>query len=302
MPSDSHILKSAESGLRLFERDRTAGFAVLKRLVADWPHDGAVNLHYAEACEILGQRATAHHHFRVAAEKCYRDPWKARAVHRAARTGPEDSTGAAVISDATPAARYIPTPIDLARARAVFIEQEPRAVVYDACALLLTQALRSESKLSTALPVAALLQSWNFAYYEHSGPRLDSGHVREIETVLNRLRRDLDHFRSRSIDTLTDADRPRVAAVFGGLEGVVKRVGAAKALHLWAPDFFPIWDNPIAQAYGFDFEVGGPRADDYWSFMTLVREQVKTMAPLQDRSRLKALDEYNYCRYSKRWI
>lgn len=302
MPSHSDILKSAEDGSRLFARDQAAGFAVLKRLLANWPTDGAVNLHYAQACETMGERASAHRHFRVAAERCHSDPWRTRAVQGAARTAPDNLTVGSATSGLAPAARYVPTPIDLARARAVFIEREARTVVYDACALLLEQALGPESKLSTALPVAALLQSWNFAYYEHSGPRLDSGHVREIETVLNRLRRDLDHFRSRSIDTLTDADRPRVTAVFGGLEGVVKRVGAAKALHLWAPDFFPIWDNPIAQAYGFDFEVGGPRADDYWSFMTLVRAQVKTMAPLQDRSRLKALDEYNYCRYSKRWI
>ncbi len=175
-------------------------------------------------------------------------------------------------------------------------------MVYEACAQLLAQALRPGSKLSTALPVAALLQSWNFAYYENSGPRLDSAHVRDIEAVLNQLRPDLDHFRDRSIDTLRDADGPKVKAVFEALDGVVRRVGAAKGMHLWAPDFFPIWDNPIAKAYGFNFDVGGHKADDYWVFMTLVREQVRTMAPLPDRSRLKALDEYNYCRYSKGWI
>lgn len=47
MPSDSDTLKTPEDASRLFARDQTAGFAVLTRLLADRPIDGADGRSYA---------------------------------------------------------------------------------------------------------------------------------------------------------------------------------------------------------------------------------------------------------------
>ena len=67
-------------------------------------------------------------------------------------------------------------------------------------------------------------------------------------------------------------------------------VGAGKALHVLAPNFFPPWDNAIAEGYGVATETG------YFQFINIVKQQVlnltEEVAP--EVSALKALDEYNY--------
>jgi hypothetical protein len=67
-----------------------------------------------------------------------------------------------------------------------------------------------------------------------------------------------------------------------------------KALHVLAPNFFPLWDNPIAESYGVDKRMG------YFQFISIVKGQVASLpeeiAP--GVTALKALDEYNYLQAS----
>jgi hypothetical protein len=191
-----------------------------------------------------------------------------------------------------------PTLSDLQRAHALFVEREPRAAVYDVSRQLLAQALEPGSRLSAAVPVAALLHSWNFAYY-NNGPAFDAQHFAALELVLTSNVSSLNSHRERSLEGLMSTDELPVTKLFAAIESVVNRVGAAKTLHLWAPQFFPLWDNPIAQAYGLDFSRPGSKASDYWHFMNMVHSQLKLL-PLPDR--LKVLDEFNYCRFTKRWM
>ena len=77
--------------------------------------------------------------------------------------------------------------------------------------------------------------------------------------------------------------------------------GASKALHLLALRFFPLWDGAIAEiAYGLY-----ARDDrDYWRLLCATAEQVLAVGGEAGlgRNPLKAIDEYNYCRYTLKRI
>ena len=82
-------------------------------------------------------------------------------------------------------------------------------------------------------------------------------------------------------------------------------VAVAKALHLLAPDLFPLWDEKIAQAYGCQYRSAPALA--YRRFMQSQRSVVSarraTLTKLGgDKSVLKTLDEYNYARFTKGWV
>ena len=81
-------------------------------------------------------------------------------------------------------------------------------------------------------------------------------------------------------------------------------MGAAKALHLLAPRFFPLWDRAIAKAYGLSLGKRGTNAERYCRFMEIVKEQGQNLGVNQPNGQnlLKAIDEYNYCKYSKGWM
>lgn len=92
--------------------------------------------------------------------------------------------------------------------------------------------------------------------------------------------------------------------VFAAFDEKLGPVGAAKALHLLAPRFFPLWDTKIAKEYlGGGMKKAGKNADRYLRFMELVQGQCERLpdARTLGRYQLRALDEFNYCRYTKNW-
>jgi len=78
----------------------------------------------------------------------------------------------------------------------------------------------------------------------------------------------------------------------------------AKALHLLAPRFFPLWDLKIANAY--DCRYSADPAAKYLRFLVKIRGLARTMANvhIEDTSKtvVKLIDEYNYARFTKGWI
>jgi hypothetical protein len=61
-------------------------------------------------------------------------------------------------------------------------------------------------------------------------------------------------FRARSLTTLIGVDRPAILQLFGLFRSKLGPVGAAKALHVLPPTFFPLWDQAIACGYGVGTE------------------------------------------------
>ncbi|MCD6143903.1 hypothetical protein [Thermococcus sp.] len=89
---------------------------------------------------------------------------------------------------------------------------------------------------------------------------------------------------------------------------VYSSVSAAKALHLLAPSFFPLWDEKIAKEYKFDYSEKDP-ADEYFKFCIAIKritDQVKDVDGLNhlktEKGLVKLIDEYNVvvCNWEKK--
>jgi hypothetical protein len=79
----------------------------------------------------------------------------------------------------------------------------------------------------------------------------------------------------------------------------------AKALHLLAPTFFPIWDGKIARAYGCYYSVNP--VGQYLKFMQQTKViagklEAHTKTARNDKTLLKLIDEYNYAKFTKGWV
>jgi hypothetical protein len=89
-------------------------------------------------------------------------------------------------------------------------------------------------------------------------------------------------------------------------KSVLGNIGSAKALHLICPNFFPAWDNAIADGIRYELTRGNRKdkirpftGDDYYRFMTEIQRLMKThSSSLNDlskkyhKSKLKILDEF----------
>jgi hypothetical protein len=196
-----------------------------------------------------------------------------------------------------------PNPNDLARAHEAFRARESRDLFYRAATALVRLAKDGSVDLTTGEAIAVLLRTWNKAYYQyHPNGTADYAIIEEL------IAKHGDWLRSvaeREIASLTDADEESLLAIFGDFEITLGPVGAAKALHLLAPRFMPLWDRAIAAEYTGHL---GPMGSNGWRYLRFMREcrlqciAAGGEAAAADGNILKALDEYNYCVFSKQWI
>jgi hypothetical protein len=80
-------------------------------------------------------------------------------------------------------------------------------------------------------------------------------------------------------------------------------VSVAKALHLLAPTFFPLWDDKIAKGYQCHYSCNP--SGQYLKFMTISKNMVESLRGKVDArgsTLLKVIDEYNYAKFTKGWI
>jgi len=192
-----------------------------------------------------------------------------------------------------------PTFDELKKARQLFLANEPRDLFYRAATELVDLAIRGESELRVAEAIAVLLQTWNRPYYTYR--RFDGQHFSDIEHLVSSHEETLATFRPRSIESFCGEDETTIERVFKSFEEVLGPVGASKSLHLLAPRFFPLWDNAIARAYGVGLRKRGKNAERYCQFIGITKEQCEGLSGEEaiGRNPIKAIDEYNYCRYTK---
>lgn len=189
----------------------------------------------------------------------------------------------------------IPTIEDLNRAHREFETQEPRDLFYKAATELVDLAIQGKTKLSLAEAIAVLLQTWNVSYYRFRP--FDRQHFSKLEKLLETHQYITSEIRQRTIEDFRDTDDLMVKTIFGEFENVLGKTGAAKCLHLLAPRFFPLWDTKIAAAYKV---AKGNQAECYCSFMKISKEQSVCLGGEKGigRNPLKALDEYNYWKFT----
>ena len=195
----------------------------------------------------------------------------------------------------------MPTLEEFEAAHDAYMLNEPRDLFYRAATELVDRALQGASSLNVPEALAVLLQTWNKAYYQFKP--FTNRHFEDIERVVSEHWQDLKDFRARSIESFSAADEPAIKTIFGDFEEVLGPVGAAKCLHLLARHFFPLWDNAIAEAYGTSVQQGRNR-ENYNAFMKIAKGQCQALGSQLSAwgNPLKALDEYNYSRYTKGWI
>lgn len=195
----------------------------------------------------------------------------------------------------------LPAFAQLDDARVRFEASEPRDLLYRAAAELVALALEGKTNFSIGESVAVLLQTWNGQYYRFHP--FDTNHFNAIDRVVTSNRIALDGSRSRAITSMTTDEFDTIAELFTAFELVLGPVGAAKALHLLAPGFFPLWDREITKGYGIYLGNAGQNAFEYVRFMTTVVSQICHICPSGNPDGLlKRIDEFNYCRFTKGWL
>lgn len=149
-------------------------------------------------------------------------------------------------------------------------KHEKRDAMYKVAKMLVNDYWGRWDEVANGLGV--LLLTWNQALYRYGVFDFD-----KLEHFLKSRQNELNEFRNRAIDTLNKNDEAKIKSMFEELlvalasEGKNKKprkspVAVAKALHMLAPDFFPIWDNAIAYAYGCYWTNSGKASQTYIDF------------------------------------
>lgn len=184
-----------------------------------------------------------------------------------------------------------------------FQEHEVRDAMYKIATFLVKHFWGKAREMSDSLGV--LLLTYNQAFYRY-GP-ID---FFALENCINQNLRALSSFRSRNILSYCTTDDIAIKDLYGQFlkalqinegktRGRQSPVAVAKALHLLAPTFFPLWDDKIARAYNCHYT--------YVPFMQKMKDLVEILTPdidLQntDKTLLKLIDEYNYAKFTKAWV
>lgn len=198
-----------------------------------------------------------------------------------------------------------------------FEKNEGRDSMYRVATYLLDQWWGDPSRMVDALSV--LLLTWNNAFYRYGMFSQDA-----LGKFLSNYWREIKIFRSRDIHSLESNDYEAITTIFMELGKALQRnnkgkvtispVGVAKALHLLAPKFFPIWDQYIAAEY--DCNYSWKPADAYIRFCIEIQKIAEKMASQDQvkqllsndfgdsgkKSLLKRIDEFNYAKFTQHWV
>ena len=195
---------------------------------------------------------------------------------------------------------HMPTVREIDAARKVFLQHEPRDLFYRVATDLIDMSIHETTQFTVGEALGVLLQTWNKSYYRFRGG-FSEAHLQGIEDLVNSHWAQIVAFRPRSIESFGCEDNAGVVLLFTDFEQIVARVGAAKCLHLLAPRFFPLWDNRIlTKGYSILLKRGPRNAEVYLRFMEYAKRQCRALRR-QGETRhdlLKAIDEYNYCKYT----
>ena len=184
----------------------------------------------------------------------------------------------------------------LRRAHRVFEDEEPRNLFYRAATYLIERALEPSPQVSLAESLAVLLQTWNAQFYRFHG-KFTHQRLAALQAVLDRNMGTVKVLRRQRLGA-DDVDAAAIAPLFTESEGQLGQVGAAKALHLLAPRYFPLWDQSIATR-AYRLSLASPAAESYLQLMDIVRSEIETCGGWpafgEGENPVKLIDEWHYC-------
>lgn len=198
-----------------------------------------------------------------------------------------------------------PIPADFEKGYLAYQKRDKRDSMYKIVTFLVDHFWGKPAEMADSLGV--LLLTWNQAFYRFGIFDFD-----KLEECIAGNFPVLDKYRDSSILNYTPADDKAIEHLFqqfldalqirdGKKKGAKSPVSVAKALHPLAPDFFPLWDNKIAQAYGCAYS-SNP-AEKYLIFFRKSKEMAEKLhssvdAKAMGKTLLKLIDEYNYAKYT----
>lgn len=189
------------------------------------------------------------------------------------------------------------------RARERFRQGTAGDLFYRAALQLIAISRLPRGDLDLAESIGVLLQTWNVQFYRFRGGYREEDTI-NLRNLLTRYHAPLSRFRKRRLGRLTSTDEMTISDLFHNFELALGPVGAAKALHLLAPQFFPLWDAKIASlGYGIQLKVVGLNSPNYLQLMRSTFEQIEQLGgwPAFDGNPVKEIDEFNYCLYTREW-
>jgi len=200
---------------------------------------------------------------------------------------------------------HFPTAEEVLHAHEIFLENESRDVFYRAALELVDLSKGKKISLTLEEVISVLLQTWNMMFYRFQKEHFNEEHFKKLADLLNTHDDFLNLLKDRSIEDLQNLDENNIKDLFHDFECTLGPVGAAKCLHLLTPKFFPLWDRRIAKhGYGLYIKKIGQNKEIYYEFMQRQMEECNRLKSEKSlgMNPLKALDEYNYCKYTKSWV
>ncbi|HEY5181426.1 MAG TPA: hypothetical protein VIJ07_16910 [Dermatophilaceae bacterium] len=189
----------------------------------------------------------------------------------------------------------LPSDVEVAASRRIYLEAEPRDLTYKVARHLVDQWYAGDRTFSRADGVAILLASWNAGFYRFR-PAAGRTLVADLATLIDRHDDTVRWARLRNAADYDPAvDGERVEVVFRDFVNVLWPVGTAKALHVLAPTFFPIWDESIAAAFRLRLSPPAASVASYLRLMAIASRFAKASG-FEDA--LKALDEWAYVKFT----
>ena len=203
----------------------------------------------------------------------------------------------------------LPTGKDIKNGVRLFEKHLPREAMYKTATFLVKHHWGNSKETADGLGV--LLLTWNQAFYRYGQFSFE-----KLERCIKRKHLTLSSYRVRDISSYSKEDSGAIKKLFGELLaslsiesgkklGVSSPVAAAKALHLLAPEFFPLWDDKIARGYKLHY--GKKPAEQYIRFIEVTKQIAGNLPSslnpsLKGRSAIKLVDEYNFARYTRKWL
>ncbi|GAB6077267.1 hypothetical protein [Desulfurobacterium crinifex] len=201
-----------------------------------------------------------------------------------------------------------PTKDEFIKGIEAYRQYEKRNAMYKVSSCLMKQFWGDAENMANSLGV--LLLTWNSPFYRYG--QLDFDSLEEF--IRNNLDK-LNEFREKDITFCSPHNERIVKEIFDSLleatkissNGKEKRspVSVVKALHLLAPNFFPLWDDKISKAYKCTWYKAEKAGEKYLKFMKVMKRfalYVKSLQLPYTEPVLKLIDEYNYSKYTQEWI
>ncbi len=194
-----------------------------------------------------------------------------------------------------------------------FESNEPRDAMYKVATFLINYYWDKRDIYNITNALSVLLLTWNQAFYRY-GFFDENDLEKSIKNnfdLLKKLRTEELAVNEENTKIISDLFNDflgslEIVKTPNGKAAKIRKspVAVAKALHLLAPRFFPLWDYEIANKYMCRYDQNSVSA--YIKFCKLSEKMVNLAKSWgykeeNDKSVLKLIDEYNYAHYTKRW-